>query len=374
MAVNHPTILLAPVLRAEKWTSIDLHRANTLEQYARSAPDWRVVDIAPEEGLARLPFGKRIIRDFLYPWRARRMGAQYNQSGTRPILHVIDHSYGHLCAAWQPSVVTCHDLNHFTAPTLTGLALHAWRLRVSMMKRAERIFTVSETLAREVRHHLDLPDEKVVVAYNGIDTEMFRPLPREQAAARFPELAVLAEKHLLVLNIGNNIERKNLPTLLRAVAHLRKERSLPVQLVKVGPHLREDGFGPMIDELGIAEAIIDLGVIPPADVALVCQLCHALSFPSTYEGFGRPTLEAQACRLPAVLADASCMREVGGAGALYHEPKNFVQLSQFLEKVMTDAPVRERLCDEGEKNIQGFTWEAHVKKLVYVYEEIAAKA
>ena len=374
MSSTHPTILLAPVLKAEKWTSIDLHRENTLQAYARHAPDWKVIDIAPGEALTRLPGGKRILRDFLYPLRARRLAARHSRPGARAILHVIDHSYGHLCAAWQPSVVTCHDLNHFTAPSMSGAALHAWRIRVSMMRRAERIFTVSGTLAGEVRHHLDLPEDKVVVAYNGIDTEVFRPLPREQAAARFPELAALAEKHLLVLNIGNNIERKNLPTLLRAVACLRKEHGLPVQLIKIGPNLRTDGFGPLMDELGISGAVVDLGVISPTDVALVCHLCHALSFPSTYEGFGRPTLEAQACRLPAVLADASCMREVGGEGALYHSPKDPVDLALLLERAMTDPATRDSLCEAGLKNIANFTWEAHVRKLVSVYTEVSQKA
>jgi glycosyltransferase involved in cell wall biosynthesis len=127
-----------------------------------------------------------------------------------------------------------------------------------------------------------------------------------------------------------------------------------------------------MDELGIASDVVDLGVIPPAAVADICRLCHALSFPSVYEGFGRPTLEAQACRLPAVLADASCMREVGGDGALYHEPRNAVQLAELLAKVMTDPAIRETLGDAGERNIRNFTWEAHVRKLVSVYEEVAA--
>lgn len=372
----HPAILLAPVLRAERWTSIDLHRANTLEYYARHAPDWQVVDIGPDEKLARLPMGKRLLRDVIYPLHVRRQGRRHSSGGgwPRALLHVIDHSYGHLCAAWDPAVITCHDLNHFTAPTLTGPALHAWRWRVRQMRRARRIITVSENLAREVRHHLDVPDEKVVVAWNGIDTEVFRTGREEQARARFPELAALAATCFLVLNIGSNTERKNLPTLLRAVAELRNRHGLPARLVKVGPGLRQDGLGDLIDELGLAGQVVEMGMLTPDEVALVCQLCHALSFPSTYEGFGRPTLEAQACRLPAVLADASCMREVGGSGALYHEPLNPAHLAEQLAGVLTSPQVRETLLNAGEVNIRGFTWEAHVRKLVQVYEEVANEA
>jgi glycosyltransferase involved in cell wall biosynthesis len=292
--------------------------------------------------------------------------------GARPLVHVIDHSYGHLCAAWTPSVITCHDLNHFVRPALTGMALQAWRLRVRLMKRAAHIFTVSGHLAAEVCSHLGLPRERVSVAYNGVDHEVFRSMDKAVAAEMFPAIAELAHAHFLVINIGSNLDRKNLATTLRAVAQLRREGRVPVKFLKIGASLAADGYTPLIQEIGIAGDVIELGMLTPPQVAAICNLAHALSFPSLYEGFGRPTLEAQACGMPCVLADASCMKEVGGEGALYHKGTNHDELAALLEKVSTSSEVRGTLIAAGFRNAARFTWEAHIQTLTSVYQEIAS--
>jgi glycosyltransferase involved in cell wall biosynthesis len=373
MSDEHSPVLLAPVLRAERWTSIDLHRQNTLDAFAQHAPDWPVVDIAPDESRFGGRLGKRVLRDIIYPWHVRTQArAHAERSGARPIVHVIDHSYGHLCAAWTPSVITCHDLNHFVRPALSGMTLHAWRLRVRLMKQAAHIFTVSGHLAAEVCSHLDLPKERVSVAYNGVDHSVFRPMERTAAKALFPAIAELAEKHFVVINIGSNLDRKNLATTLRAVAQLRREGRVPVKFLKIGASLAGDGYTPLIDELGIAEDVIELGMLTPPQVAAICNLGHALSFPSLYEGFGRPTLEAQACGMPCVLADASCMREVGGEGALYREGTRHEELAALLEQVFRSAGTRESLINAGFKNAARFTWEAHIRTLTAVYQRLAS--
>jgi glycosyltransferase involved in cell wall biosynthesis len=367
-----PTIIFAPVLRAEGWTSIDLHRQNCLDYYARVSPNLHVVDAGPDERWAGSRLGKRIVRDVLYPRHIRRLGLRHQTGGTRPILHVIDHSYGHLCHAWKPSVITCHDLNHFVCPEIAGLALHGWRKRVRGMLQAERIVTVSGHLADEVAFHLKIPRERLTVAYNGVDTDVFRARDMEAACARLPALAALRERELLVLNIGTNAKRKDLPTLLRAISLLRHGRKLPVKLLKVGRSLIGDGFGPLIESLGLVDTVLELGSQPPEAVADVCHLAHALSFPSRYEGFGRPTIEAQACGLPCVLADASCMREIGGTGALYHAPGNAEELASQLEQILTKNDLRQSLIALGRENSRRFTWARHIETLSQVYAEVAS--
>jgi glycosyltransferase involved in cell wall biosynthesis len=373
MSDEHPPILLASVLRAERWTSIDLHRQNTLDAFKHHAPDWTVVDIAPDERRFDTRLGKRVLRDFIYPWHVRRQARQQTkQSGRRPIVHVIDHSYGHLCAAWKPSVITCHDLNHFVRPGLRGMPLHAWRVRVRLMKQAEHIFTVSGHLAAEVCNHLGLPEDRVTVAHNGVDQDVFRPMGQAEAAEMFPEVAKLARDHFLVINIGSNLDRKNLATSLRAVAHLRHHEHVPVKFLKIGASLAADGYTPLMQQLGIGDDVVELGMLTPPQVAAICNLAHALSFPSLYEGFGRPTLEAQACGLPCVLADASCMREVGGSGALYHAGTDHEELAARLLEVLRSDEVKQRLVTDGLLNVKRFTWEAHVRKLTAVYQRIAS--
>eukprot|EP01031_Cornospumella_fuschlensis_P050417 gene50417-61685_t len=155
-----------------------------------------------------------------------------------------------------------------------------------------------------------------------------------------PQVAAWAQDHLLIVNIGTNHWRKNLPTVLRAVHHLITHDKLPVKLLKIGPPLHVSEHEPLIEKLGITEHIADLGRLAPEQVAAVKSQSHALAFASLYEGFGRPTLEAQACGLPCVLADASCMREVGGKGALYHVPLDHEELAAQLTRAMTDATTR----------------------------------
>lgn len=372
MSANHPTILLAPVLKAEHWTSIDLLRDNYLAGFRDHAPSWHVEDITPGEHLAALPFGKRVLRDLVYPVQATATARHHERLGQHPVLHVIDHSYGHLCSTWKRSVITCNDLNHFTYPTMSGPPLWAWRARASRMKDAARVVCISAQLASEVHEHLHIPMERITVAHYGIDRAVFHKRTDAECARAFPELVRLAKTHGLIVNIGSNLQRKNLATTLRALALLKHEKKLPVKLLKIGHSLHNDGYGPLMDELGVTEDVLNLGALTPDQVACVCSLAHALSFPSLYEGFGRPTLEAQACELPCVLSKASCMEEIGGKGALYHAGTDHEELAGQLEQVFTNSSVRRNLIAAGLKNVAGYTWEAHIRKLTSVYDEVAA--
>lgn len=372
MTADRPTVLLAPVLAAERWTSIDLLRENYLAGFRDHAPSWQVQDITPAERLAAVPFGKRVLRDIVYPVHAGAAARHHERLGGHPVLHVIDHSYGHLCSIWKRSVITCNDLNHYTYPTMRGPALWAWRARASCMKDAKRVVCISAQLASEVHEHLHIPMERITVAHYGIDRTVFRKRTEEECARAFPELVALAKSHSLVVNIGSNVGRKNLATTLRALAFLKHHHKLPVKLLKVGQNLQEDGYGPLMDELGVTEDVLNLGALAPDEVACVCSLAHVLCFPSLYEGFGRPTVESQACELPCVLAKASCMEEIGGSGALYHEGTNHEELAAHLEQALTDNRTRRTLIAAGSQNVARFTWEAHVRKLLAVYEEVLA--
>lgn len=371
--MNPLTIILAPVLRAESWTSINLLHENYRATLRGFEDEVTLADFVPDESLAGSRMGKRVVRDLAYPLQLRRAAQRVAAKGSRPVIHVIDHSYGHLCAAWQPSVITCNDLNHFTAPALTGIALKLWRLRASQMRRAARVVAISGQLASEVQEHLGIPSERLIVAHYGIDNACFHPVPHDEAAQCLPDLAAERERSLLVLNIGSNSGRKNLATLLRAIAHLRQERGLPVKLVKAGHDLIQDGFGPLIQELKLEDSVIGLGRVPPETVAAACNLCHALSFPSLYEGFGRPTIEAQACALPCVLADTSCLREIGGDAALYHEPMTVEAAASQLETALTDSAVRDRLIAAGFENVKRFSWNNHASQLIRAWREAAAE-
>ncbi|MCX6955548.1 MAG: glycosyltransferase family 1 protein [Verrucomicrobia bacterium] len=362
-----PAVLFAPVLRAEGWTSIDLQQKNILDALRGRDRSPRVAVLQLPEAVAYFPFGKPAVRDLLYPRLIRRAAAAIGPC----VLHVTDHSYGHLCTAHQPGVVNCNDLHHYVEPDLDPGYLRRWKQRVDGMRRADKILAISAHLASEVRDHLGLAADRVAALPGGVDHGEFRPLPLEEASARLPRVAALRADHLLILNIGSNLRRKNLPTLLRAIAVLAQNGGVPVKLLKVGPTLRHGEHESLIQELHLADAIVDLGHCPPPQVAAACRLAHVLSFPSLYEGFGRPTLEAQACALPCVLADSSCMREIGGTGALYHMPTDHEQLAGHLLTAAQDATTRTRLIAAGTANAAAFTWSRYADQLASIYRDVA---
>ena len=367
--MKEPHILFAPVLKAEGWISIDLQQRNILEalQAQTSPPSLSIIRV-PERG-ARVPMIRRFLRDLYYPARIRSEVAA--RSGPS-LLHVSDHSYGHLCRANRPCVVNCNDLHHFVTPDLAGIALWRWKQRAATMRHADRVITVSENLAREVCQHLMLPPERVTALHGGIDTDVFRQHDSGHDSELAPKVAAIRKNNPVILNIGSNIRRKNLPTVLRALAILRDAHRLDARLVKIGTKLHGSDHQPLIDELRLNDAVIDLGFQTPQQVASACRLSGALSFASLYEGFGRPTLEAQACGLPCVLADASCMREIGGDGALYHPPTNERELAAQLHRVLTDTTVRADLIQRGLKNIDRFSWTNYASRLRQIYRQVSS--
>lgn len=374
MSVRPLRVLLAPVLRSEGWTSIDLLRENYLAALGARTDAVELHEVLPDERLAGSRMAKRFLRDIYFPALIRGEAEAWSSGSGKPVLHVIDHSYGHLCAAWHPSVITVNDLNHFTAPALTGFSLHRWRQRAGTMRKADHIVAISGQLAMEVREHVGIPAERITVAHYGIDHDVFRPMPEAEAEALAPNVAQLRRLgSMLILNIGSNIPRKNMPVLLQALSLLKSEHHLPVKLIKVGHRLRDDGFAPLIAELGLETDVIDAGSIPPPQVGAICNLCDVLAFPTQYEGFGRPTIEAQACGLPCVLGDSSCMREIGGAeAALYHQPNDVEAMTAALAEVLTRSTTRDRLRAAGFQNAGRFSWKRHADALIEAYGKAAA--
>jgi glycosyltransferase involved in cell wall biosynthesis len=369
MKAGNYCVMFAPVLKSEGWLSINLQQADILRALETTRPDLPVTVLQPAEGLSRLPLGKRFSREVLYPWLVVRTGRALSRRGFRPLLHVADHSYGHLCRWWQPSVVNCNDVTHFVRPEISGPSLWLWRRRVRAMRHARKILTISDHLAGEVRQHLPTDSGQVLGMPGGIDTSVFKPAARQEARPRVPGAGAFRPEDKLVVNIGSNVARKNLPTVLRAIAILRAQ-GRPVKLLKAGKSLHDSEHAPLLRELGIADAVIDLGMLAPPQVAALCQAAHALSFASLYEGFGRPTLEAQACGLPCVLADSSCMREVGGDAALYHAPLDPHGLAAHLETALFDEDARARLIRRGFANVRRFSWSGYAARLREIYDEV----
>lgn len=295
----------------------------------------------------------------------------WKSAGPHGIVHHLDHGYAHLVSVRQRTVVTVHDLTHFEFPELSGYALASWRLRMRCLRKADHLVAVSENVAELLTRHLGIDPEKITVLYHEIHAERFLRLDRDAASQRWQEKLRGKEAcDLLVVSVGTASPKKNLIATLRAVRECQK-MGRRVKLVRVGETIRGGEEFEVARALRADGLLVELGYRPHREVAEILSVADVLSFPSRYEGFGMPLMEAQALGLPIVAARASCLPEVAGEeGALFHDPEDAVDLARQMLRISDEEATREALCRAGLKNLERFAPGSHVAGLVGVYDNL----
>ncbi len=253
-----------------------------------------------------------------------------------------------------PAVVAMLDLGYFH-PTLRmykrGDTLYMRRFIRYAARRAERLVAISEHTRADVLRLTRARPEKVSVTPLACDAIYKRPVaPGDVAAFR--------ARHGLdrpyVLYAGNISPRKNLGTLLAAFA-LAGER-LPCDLAVTGGLSWSEDFTAEVARLGLTDRVRRLGHVERRDMPLLYHGALALAFPSLFEGFGLPVLEAQACGTPVACAAATSLPEAAGDGALLVDPSDAAAWAEALCRLATDAALRESLIRRGRTNEARFTW------------------
>lgn len=350
-----PPVLLVPVLPAEGWTSIDLYRGDLERGFAEAGLPAPGIVLPNEDPAA--PWWRR--QADLYWSLPRALRAARARHGGTALVHVLDHSYAHLCRAAPRAVVTCHDLAPLRVRELAPHREAIFRWRIAGLRRAAAVVCVSQNTARDVAELARVEECRILVNPLGVDPA-FAPGP---PGCRRPGFTIL--------HVGSLLRRKNLPVLLRALARLRQTVPDAV-LVRIGARLGGTSDGALVARLGLEGAVIELGTTAHATLVAAYRAADAFVLPSLYEGFGRPVLEAQACGTPTLLADGSSLREVGGAGALYFPPEDDAALAALLARLATEPALRARLAAAGIANARRFTWRGHVERLAEVYGAVAA--
>jgi glycosyltransferase involved in cell wall biosynthesis len=272
------------------------------------------------------------------------------------------------------TVVTIHDLTlhryggrKLVSP-LHRLAYHAVLRRA--VSHAERILTVSRHTAHDLVSLLGTPSAKITTVYNGVGPE-FRPTKNRKTLQ-----AKLARKYKLtgdfLLYTGVWREHKNLPGLLRAVALLRSKYGWQGQLVITG---RDDPlYGPelkaLIQTLGLTNTIRFVGLVPERDLIALYQTARVFVFPSFYEGFGLPLLEAMACGTVVACSRTSSLPEVAGrGGAVFFDPAQPSDMARQIHRAWSDAVLRRRLATQGIRRAQQFRWETLASETLAAYRK-----
>ncbi len=268
-----------------------------------------------------------------------------------------------------PVVVTVHDLSFLRYPHLFRPANRLYlRLFTRLsIQRARRVIAVSAHAAEETVRLLGIAQEKIRVVYHGVDP-IFRPLPPEEVAV-FRARRGLPER--FVLFVGTLEPRKNLVRLIEAFARAGTDSGTALVLAGARGWYDEEIFA-TVERLGLSARVRFPGYIPNNELPLWYNAARVFAYPSLYEGFGLPVLEAQACGTPVLTSSVSALPEAAGDGALLVDPFNVEAIADGLHRLLTDETLRETLRQRGREHAARFSWPRTAAETVTVYQEAIA--
>ena len=276
-----------------------------------------------------------------------------------------------------PYVMTVHDLlEHMSrAKGKSGLrrSLH-YQLTRRVLKGAARIFAVSQFSKSEVEKLFGIPSRKIEVVYNAIDE---RFLHGHASAA---DRQLIAERYLVtypfLLYAGRISPHKNLVRIIEAFSALRgeleKEGKFPdLKLIIIGDDLSgHPDLRRTVIRSGVQNDVRFLGFVPIEILRIFYDVANVFLFPSLYEGFGLPPLEAMAHGTPVVTSNISSLPEVVGKAAVLVNPENVFEIMRATHRVLVDQNLRDKLKQRGYEQVRCFSWEDSVRRILKVYEEI----
>jgi len=269
------------------------------------------------------------------------------------------------------SVVTIHDL---TLSFFPGKKMNSWSHRKAYefvlnraVKNASRIICVSGHTKKDLLNVTGVDSARAEIIYEGVD-EQFKPRPDKAAIKDMIKKYGITRDYLLYTGVWRS--HKNVVNLIRSFA-LLKEDGFEPQLVITG---EEDPYYPevkrTVKELGLEHDVIFPGMVPEDELVALYQAAHIYAFPSLYEGFGLPPLEAMRCGTPVAASSSSCIPEICGEGnAVYFDPLDPEDMSNQIRKLWNNEELRKEVRDRGLRHSKKFSWEKMAEETLEVYKE-----
>ena len=272
-------------------------------------------------------------------------------------------------------VVTVHDLTPLVFPQHFPAGIKGklkWQAQRFNLQKVEGVLTDSNASKKDIEKIAGVDSEKVSVAYLAAGEE-FKKLPREDAS-----LMYITKKYNLppefVLYVGDVTWNKNVPRMLEAI------KKINVPIVMVGKAIVTKKIDQnniwnkdLIKVQRLAEEnkkIYLAGFVPTEDLVVLYNLAKAFVFPSVYEGFGLPILEAMQSGCPVIISHESCMPEVGGDAACYFDGYNTESLADTLQNVLSSKELQKELSTKGFEQVKKFNWKLTAEKTIAAYEKV----
>ncbi len=292
------------------------------------------------------------------------------------VFHVVDHGQGYLVPGLdgRRTVVTCHDVillalasGRLGVAPVPQVALQLFRISLEGMKRAAVVIADSAQTKRDLIDFIHIDPSKVIVIHPGLN-QRFGPDPARGAALR---ARLKIGDGPVILQIGRGFY-KNLPTVLGVLGRLRAG-GIDARVARVGPSLSGEDRA-IAERLGVLASVIELGSITDADLPGLYNAVDLLLFPSLYEGFGWPPLEAMASGTPVVCSRAGSLDEVVGDVALTADPEDVETLAWHAATVLTDPRPRATLIERGLAHAGRFSWDRTAEEMIRVYRGLSERS
>jgi glycosyltransferase involved in cell wall biosynthesis len=270
-----------------------------------------------------------------------------------------------------------HRANVFTLPDLTFIhypehhrseTVNVWgKFCERAVEHGDMILTYSEHTRQDIVRTLGVPGTKIRVTPLAAGSE-FQPIPDKTLLRSKLSLFDLQDQKY-ILSVGTLEPRKNQACLIRAFARLaQRDKSLPHKLVFVGGRgWKYESIFETVKKMGLEDRVVFLGYSDPLEV--LYNGADLMVYPSLYEGFGLPPLEAMSCGTPVITSNRSSLPEVVGDAALIVEPEDEITLSETMYQVLQDKTIRERLAEKGVQRAREFSWERTARTTLAAYNE-----
>ena len=272
-----------------------------------------------------------------------------------------------------PTVGTVHDLSPLRVPHKYDRLHQVWQRHFLpvLVRRLSHVITVSESSRNDIVELAGVAPSRVTVIPNGVDTTRMQPLERSAALWLLRDLLPDDRPYLLYVS---RVEHpgKNHIRLIEAFAHLRRDHQIPHRLVLAGPLCERADTVLAAARASTANAhILFTGFVADEDLRPLYAGADVLVYPSLYEGFGIPVIEAMACGTPVACARASSLPEVGGDAALYFDPLDVRDMAATVARLLRDTSLRRALAEAGRVRSLRFSWRESGRRLLEVLENVA---